>query len=92
MAEKKGEQRPPKRRNEAINSAFADFFEDYERRRWSIYRMNFVRGVAFGLGTFIGGSLVIAGLLWFLSLFQDVPFLTDFVETIQNSIENARPR
>lgn len=92
MAEKGEVPKPHKRRNEAIDSAFADFFEDYERRRWEVYRMNFVRGIAFGLGTFIGGTFVIAAVLWLLSLFQDVPFLTDFVETIQNSINNARPR
>lgn len=92
MAEKGEAPKPYRRRKEAIDSAFADFFEDYELRRWQVYRMNFARGIAFGLGTFIGGTFVIAAVLWMLSLFQDVPFLTDFVETIQNSINNARPR
>lgn len=89
---KKGEVHPSKRYSEAVQTAFEDFFEDYERRRWSVYRMNFGRGIAFGLGTFIGGTLVIGAVLWILSLFQDVPFLTNFVQTVQNSIENARPK
>lgn len=91
MAEK-GEAKPHKHRSQAIDSAFDTFFEDYERRRWVVYRMNFLRGIWFGLGTFIGGTLVIAAIFWLLSLFHDVPFLTGVVETIQNSIENARPR
>lgn len=74
----------------AVNDVFEEFFQDYEKRRWSIYRLNFVRGVFFGLGTFIGGTLVIAALFWFLSLFEQVPYLSDVIKNIQTTVENAR--
>lgn len=74
----------------ASQAVFEEFFQDYHRRRKQVYIMNFVRGVWFGLGSVIGGTLVLAAIFWLLSLFQQIPFLTDFVETILRSIENAR--
>lgn len=82
--------KPAKHTSGGVNEVFEEFFQDYERRRWSIYRMNFVRGIFFGLGTFIGGTLVIASTLWFLSLFESVPYLSDVINNIQSSIEDAR--
>ncbi len=69
-----------------------DFFEDFYRQRRRIYVVNFIRGVWFGIGTFIGGTIVLAGLLWFLSLVGRIPFMTDVVDNIQTSIDEARTR
>lgn len=82
--------KPTKQQSEASQAVFEEFFQDYHARRGQIYIMNFVRGVWFGLGSVIGGTIILALILWVLSLFQQIPFLTDFVETIQRTIENAR--
>lgn len=85
------EPKPTKKQASQANQAvFEEFFQDYHRRRKQVYFMNFVRGIWFGLGSVMGGTLVLALTLWLLSLFQQIPFLTDFTETIQRSIENAR--
>lgn len=76
--------------SDANRDVFEGFFEDYFKNRKQIYWLNFVRGVWFGLGSVIGGTLVLAGVLGLLSLFHQVPFLSGIVEIIQRSIEEAR--
>lgn len=80
----------PATKTEAIDVVFGEFFQDYTKRRWDVYKLNFVRGIFFGLGTFIGGTLVIAAVFWFLSLFEQVPYLSDVIQSIQNTIEDPR--
>ncbi len=66
-----------------------ELFEDYYRHRFRIYKMNFVRGMVFGFGSVIGGTLMIALLLWVLSFFSELPFVGHFTQTIQHSIERS---
>ena len=35
--------------------------------------MNFVRGIFFGVGSVLGGTVVIAMIIWVLSLLVDLP-------------------
>lgn len=81
-----------KKAEELREVVLQDFFEDFYRQRRRVYLMNFIRGVWFGIGTFIGGTIVLAGLLWFLSLVGRIPFMADVVDNIQTSIEEARER
>ena len=60
-----------------------DMFNDLYSNRKRIYRLNFFRGVFFGFGTFLGGTVVVAMLVWFLSRFIDWPFIEKIVDTIQ---------
>ena len=76
----------------ANDTVFEEFFQDYYSRRRQIYWMNFIRGIFFGFGSLVGGTLVVAAALWLLSAFHQVPFLTDVVETVQHSIEEAKLR
>jgi hypothetical protein len=47
----------------------------------------FWRGVAQGFGAIIGGTIVVAVLLWLLGLFQQIPLLGPAVETIVNTVK-----
>jgi hypothetical protein len=67
-----------------------DLFDDYYRQRYKVYKMNFVRGIVFGFGSVIGGTLMIALLLWLLTFTNDIPFIGDFSEKVQNSIESRK--
>jgi len=71
-------------------AVFEEFFQDYHKHRRQVYAMNFFRGIWFGLGSVLGGTLVLAIILWMLSLFQEVPFVSDIVNAVQNSIEAGR--
>ena len=66
-----------------------DWFNDYYKNRFRVYRMNFVRGIVFGFGSVVGGTLMITLLLWLLSFTTELPFIGHFTEVIQRSIESS---
>jgi len=64
-----------------------DLYENYYSRRREIYLMNLVRGVFFGFGSVIGGTIVVALLLWLLSALEFVPFVDGLVDGAQKSLQ-----
>ncbi len=55
------------------------------------YRMlwfSFIRGLAYGLGIFIAGTLVIGLVIWFLGLFNHVPVIGHFVQQVIDGLTN----
>ncbi len=75
----------------ATRGFLEDLFDDYYAQRFRVYKMNFVRGIVFGFGSVVGGTLMIALLLWLLSFFNELPFVGRFTQTIQHSIETTKP-
>jgi len=61
--------------------------ENETQNHRQIFLMNFGRGIFFGLGAGLGGTLVLAIVVWLLSLFSELPWIGDFVRTVQQSIE-----
>lgn len=73
----------------ARESVLEDLFNDFNRNRFTIYKFNFFRGIFFGLGSVIGGTIVIALLIWIFSLLGHVfppldHFFNGAVDTIQS--------
>ena len=67
----------------ARESVLEDLFNDFNRNRFSIYKFNFFRGIFFGLGSVIGGTIVVALLIWILNAVGLlVPSLADLVRSI----------
>ena len=50
----------------------------------------FLRGVATGLGVFIGGTIVVALLLWILGGLSQVPFINDVSNSAKDSLEQTQ--
>lgn len=74
----------------ARHAVLEDLFNDFNRSRFAIYKMNFVRGIFFGLGSVLGGTLVLAILVWILNLTGNlVPGLADFVNQIVNTVQDS---
>ncbi len=72
----------------ARRAILEDLFYDFNRSRTQVYVMNFVRGIMFGAGSVIGGTLVIAALIWVLSgLANVIPPLDDFFNGISNTLQ-----
>jgi len=68
-----------------------DLFYDFHRSRHQVYTMNFIRGVWFGVGSVIGGTLVVALIVWLLSLLVDLPGgIGDFVQFIVNIVQQKK--
>ena len=52
------------------------------------YKMSFLKGVLGGLGGVIGATIVVALLLWILSLLNNVPLLDRFSNNIQETLDS----
>lgn len=64
-----------KRDNEisAKQSVLEELFYDFNRDRATVYKMNFFRGIFFGVGSAIGATVLITALIGLLSVFTDLP-------------------
>lgn len=72
----------------ARRAILEDLFFDFHSSRHQVYWMNFTRGIFFGVGTVIGGTLVVALILWILSHFTNVPGgIGDFVRYVVDIVQ-----
>jgi hypothetical protein len=49
---------------------------------------NFVKGIAYGLGIFIAGTVVIGLVIWLLNLFDTAPLIGPFIQNITDYLQN----
>lgn len=54
------------------------YFDKKQTLMWS-----FLKGLAAGFGAFLGGTIVIALVLWLLSLFDSVPLIDSLRQSLQ---------
>lgn len=67
----------------ARESVLEDLFNDFNRSRFTIYKFNFFRGIFFGLGSVLGGTVVLALLIWILNLTGHlIPGVADLINRI----------
>lgn len=69
----------------ALEILFATEYIDQKK----LYLHNFLRGMAFSAGGVIGATLLIALLIWFLSLFDQVPLVGPFFENTRETIQQS---
>ena len=68
-----------------------ELFNDFNRNRYEIYKINFFRGIFFGFGSLLGGTMLIVLLVWVLNLTgQLVPSVAGFIDQILNVMQNSR--
>lgn len=73
----------------ARRNVIEDLFYDFNASRAQVYRMNFFRGIFFGLGSVLGGTIVVAVLIWVLSLVVGFfPPLEDFFNGVTDTIQS----
>jgi hypothetical protein len=66
-----------------------DVFNNFYCSRRKVYWLNFIRGVFFGLGSLLGGTVIVALIIWLLSQFVDLPGgIGEFVKSVINSMQN----
>lgn len=74
----------------ARRAVLEDLFYDFHRSRAQVYWLNFTRGIFFGVGSVIGGTLVVAFVIWLLSLLTDIPGgLGDFIQYIVDTVNQS---
>lgn len=83
------QRRMKKRENDSKRVVLEEIFNDIYHDRKRIYKINFIRGVLFGIGSAIGGSIAIALIVWVLSLFVNTPLIGNLFENAQHTIEQS---
>lgn len=78
-----------KKEQDAKRALTEEMFYDLYTNRRRIYKLNFIRGILFGAGSALGGTVVIAIIVWVLSLFVNVPLVGDLFKNAQTSIEQT---
>lgn len=67
-----------------------ELFYDFHRSRGQVYWVNFVRGLFLGFGTIVGGTLVVALIIWILSQMAGwFPGLGDLIRQIIDTIQKS---
>lgn len=73
---------------ERLGRTLESIFEGGYINHRRVYRINFVRGIFFGIGSFIGGTIVVALVLWLLTLLSEIPLVNNLAETLQNTLDS----
>ena len=75
----------------AREAVLEELFNDFHRSRFTIYKFNFFRGIFFGLGSVLGGTVVLALLVWLLNLTGHlIPGVADFVNSVVDVMQKPR--
>jgi Domain of unknown function (DUF5665) len=75
---------------EELGKQIAALYDHLNPKKGELYKTAFLRGVLSGVGGVIGATLVIALLLWGLSLFDDLPLIGGLFESLTNTIEKNK--
>jgi len=77
--------------NGARKAVIEELFYDFNKSRSTVYRTNFIRGIMFGIGSVVGGTIVVAIALVVLGWMTDIPGgIGDFVQFIVDTVEQSR--
>ena len=52
------------------------------------YKQSFIKGLMGGLGGVIGATIIVALVLWLLSLFKEVPLIGPVIDSVRHTINN----
>ena len=77
-----------KRELDAEEQVLDDLFYDLYRHRGRVYRINFFRGIFFGLGAFLGGTIIVAIVIIILSWLMSIApgNFHDFFQWVINTL------
>lgn len=56
---------------------------------WRLIGFQFVRGLAFGLGSVVGATLLVSAVGWWLSQFEFLPLIGDWMVILSEEFERA---
>ncbi len=65
-----------------------EYFIQYVSSPWRIVWVNFLAGIFRGLGALIGASIVLALVVWILTLLVDVPLVGEYAKDIKATMSS----
>lgn len=88
---KDSQNKPFKEREyEQLGRLLVSIGETGKFNRFRLYRTSFVKGVFVGLGSVIGATVMVAILLFILSLFSEIPLIGNFIGDLQTTLEETQ--
>lgn len=63
-------------------------FLTYIHSPWRIFWANLLAGIARGVGTILGFTVVISLILYLLGFFTALPIIGEYFQTLQESLQN----
>lgn len=75
---------------EQLGRMLAEIYESGYVDKGRTYKMSFVKGLLGGLGGAIGATVVLAVIVWLLSLLGHVPFLERIIENITDTVKSQQ--
>jgi hypothetical protein len=77
---------------ERMGKQLESLYDSVHPDRKALYKTAFIKGILGGVGGVIGATLVVALLLWALSLFDNIPLIGGFVDSIRHTIDKGTPQ
>ena len=73
---------------ESRKTVLEELFNDFHANRMQIYKVNFFRGISFGFGSVLGGTILVAFVLWMLNLFTGwFPALNETIGQLTDTVQ-----
>jgi hypothetical protein len=83
--------KPDKRKDyETLGKQVMALYDAINPDRKGLYRTAFLKGVLTGLGSVVGATIVVALLLWILTLAHHVPFVRDITDNARSTLQQKR--
>lgn len=90
MIDKKNKKNLSPKEYEQIGRILEDIVVSGYSSNWRFVTYSFFRGVLYGFGIVIGGTIIVALVIWILSQFNEVPLIGPIFDRILEII-NSRP-
>lgn len=74
---------------EQLGQMLVNIYESGYLDRNKAYKTSFIKGVVGGVGSVIGATLVVALIVWVLSLFNNVPLIGRLVENVRETVNST---
>lgn len=74
----------------ARRQLFEELFNDFYSTRRKVYWMNFTRGLFFGFGTVLGGTVLITLVIWLLGQFVGFPYIGEYIRHIIEAMQHVK--
>lgn len=71
-----------------LGKMLRDFAELGVMNRKELLWVSFLRGIAQGFGAIIGGTILVALLIWSLGIFNEVPLIGRLTRAISNTVDS----
>lgn len=75
---------------EDIGKMLVNIYESGYLDRKKFYKMSLIKGLLQGFGGVLGATILVAILLWILSLASNIPFLERAVQNIKQTLQTQK--